>query len=53
MNNLSLTQQFTLTKFGKDVKELTEEQAKTYLMELLRQVMVKDNLVKELLKERL
>ncbi|NEP59428.1 MAG: phycobilisome degradation protein nblA [Symploca sp. SIO2G7] len=49
-SKLSLEQQFKLKVYQEQVKELSQEQAQDYLMEVLRQMMVKDNLVKHLLK---
>jgi len=53
MNNdqLSIEQQFQMTIFEKQVKKMTKEQAQEYLLEVLRQGMVKDNLFKDLIKE--
>ncbi len=48
--NLTLEQQFKLKVYQDQVKSLTHEQAQTYLLEVLRQMMVKDNIVKHLLK---
>lgn len=48
--NLSLEQQFKLEVLQKEVKRLTQEQAQAYLIELMRQNMVKDNLLKHWLK---
>lgn len=48
--NLSLEQQFKLEVLQKEVKRLTQEQAQAYLIELLRQNMVKDNLLKHWIK---
>ena len=48
--NLSLEQQFKLQVLREEIKNLTREQAQEYLMEVFRQMMVKDNLVKHLLK---
>ncbi len=48
--NLSLEQQFKLQVLRDQVKSLTKEQAQEFLVELFRQMMVKDNLVKNLLK---
>ena len=48
--NLSLEQKFKLQVLQEQVKTLTKEQAQEFLMELFRQMMVKDNLVKQLLK---
>jgi uncharacterized protein YaaW (UPF0174 family) len=48
--NLSLEQQFKLEVLKDQVKKLSHEQAQEYLMEVFRQMMVKDNLMKQLLK---
>ena len=48
--NLSLEQKFKLQVLQEQVKKLTREQAQEFLIELFRQMMVKDNLVKQLLK---
>ena len=48
--NLSLGQQFQLKMYQEQVKVLSQEQAQDYLVEVLRQLMVKDNLLKHLLK---
>lgn len=48
-NSLSLEQQFKLQVLNKEVKQLSREQAQDYLMEVLRQNMVKDNLFKNLM----
>ena len=47
---LSLEQQFKLKVLQEQVEGLSEEQAQEYLLEMFRQMMVKDNLVKQLLK---
>jgi hypothetical protein len=47
---LSLEQEFKLQILRDQVKELTKEQAQEYLLEVFRQMMVKDNLMKHLLK---
>ncbi|MBK4732369.1 NblA/ycf18 family protein [Oxynema sp. CENA135] len=47
---LSLEQQFKLEVLRDQVKSLSREQAQEYLLEVLRQNMVKDNLFKHLLK---
>ncbi|NCO73655.1 MAG: phycobilisome degradation protein NblA [Cyanobacteria bacterium] len=47
---LSLEQQFKLEVLKDQVKRLSQEQAQEYLMEVFRQMMVKDNLMKQLLK---
>ena len=47
---LTLEQQFKLRILTQQVQQLTHSQAQEYLIELFRQMMVKDNLVKHLLK---
>ena len=48
--NLSLEQQFKLQILKEQVKNLTQEQAQEYLIEVFRQMMVKDNLMKQIIK---
>lgn len=50
---LSLEQEFKLQVLQAQTKNLSLEQAQEYVAELLRQMMVKDNLVKHLLKDGL
>ncbi|OCR00699.1 phycobilisome degradation protein nblA [Oscillatoriales cyanobacterium USR001] len=47
---LSLEQQFKLQVLRDEIKNLSLEQAQEYLIEVLRQSMVKDNLYKNWLK---
>lgn len=47
---LSLEQQFKLQLFGQQVKQLSQQEAQEFVLELLRQAMVKDNIVKQILK---
>ena len=47
--NLSLEQRFKLQVMQSQVQALDLEQAQEYIVELLRQMMVKDNLVKDIL----
>ncbi|MBW4493014.1 MAG: NblA/ycf18 family protein [Oscillatoria princeps RMCB-10] len=49
--SLTLEQQFKLQVLREQVKTLSQEQAQEYLLEVLRQNMVKDNLFKHLLKK--
>jgi acyl-CoA-binding protein len=49
-NQLTMEQQFKLRMFEDQVKGLSQEQAQEYLIELFRQMMVKDNLFKNLIK---
>ena len=46
---LSMEQQFKLQVLKEQVSSLSKEQAQEYLLEMFRQMMVKDNLVKHLL----
>ena len=48
--DLSLEQQFNLKMLNEQVKTLNLEQAQDYLMELLKQSMIKDNLLKQWIK---
>ncbi|MDJ0704495.1 MAG: NblA/ycf18 family protein [Leptolyngbyaceae cyanobacterium MO_188.B28] len=48
--SLSTEQQFRLKVLSEEVKRLNQEEAQSYLLEVLRQLMVKDNFVKQVLK---
>ena len=48
--DLSLEQQFKLKMLNEQVKTLNLEQAQDYLLELLKQSMIKDNLLKQWIK---
>jgi Phycobilisome degradation protein nblA len=48
---LTVEQQFRLQTLKEQVKSLNQEEAQTFLLEVMRQMMVKDNLVKHLLKQ--
>ncbi len=48
---LSLEQEFKLKVLREQVKGLSLDQAQEFVVELLRQMMVKDNLVKHLIKD--
>lgn len=53
MNNfhqLSLEQQFNLRRFAVEIKSTNKEQAQEFLVELYRQMMIKDNLYRQLIK---
>jgi methionine synthase I (cobalamin-dependent) len=47
---LSLEQQFSLKVYEEQVKALSQEQAQEFLLETMRQLMVKDNVIKHLIK---
>jgi hypothetical protein len=46
---LTLEQEFNLKIYEEMAKTLSKEQAQEYLLEVLRQLMIKDNLLKQLL----
>lgn len=48
---LTLEQQFRLQSLKDQVQNLSQQEAQEFLLEVLRQMMVKDNLVKHLLKQ--
>lgn len=48
--SLTLEQQFKLEVLKDQVKNLSKEQAQEYLIELFRQMMVKDNMIKKIMK---
>ena len=50
-SQLSMEQQFKLKVLQEQVQGLSKEQAQEYLLEMFRQMMVKDNLVKQLLRD--
>jgi hypothetical protein len=50
---LSLEQQFSLRKYERQVKELSQNQSQQFLLEALRQLMVKDNAIRSLVESGL
>lgn len=50
---LTMAQEFELEKMKKDIGKLTLEQSNKYLLEALRLLYVKDNMVKEIIKNLL
>jgi len=48
--SLTLEQQFKLEVLKDQVKALSKEQAQDYLIEVFRQMMVKDNVIKKIMK---
>lgn len=48
---LSLEQEFNLKMYEEQVKGLNPEQSQKFLLEVLRQLMVKDNMLKCLMKQ--
>jgi hypothetical protein len=51
IGQLSLEQQFQLQVLQIEIEDLNLEQAKEYLLEAFRQILIKDNLWKEMFKE--
>ena len=49
-NQLSLEQEFTLKRIAHQTKALSQQQASELIVELQRQMMIKDNLYKKLIK---
>ncbi|MDJ0703359.1 MAG: NblA/ycf18 family protein [Leptolyngbyaceae cyanobacterium MO_188.B28] len=50
MGQLSVEQEFNLRRFSDQVKTLSHAQAQDLLIELSKQMMIKDNLYKQLLQ---
>lgn len=48
---LSLEQEFKLKVYREQVKGLSSEQSQEYLVEVMRQLMVKENVIKHLVKQ--
>lgn len=48
--HLSLEQNFNLKVYEDQVKSLSQEQAQDYLLEVMRQLMIKDNVIRHLMK---
>ncbi|NJL10358.1 MAG: phycobilisome degradation protein nblA [Calothrix sp. SM1_7_51] len=46
---LTLEQQFNLRIYREQIENLSQDEAQTYLVEVLRQLMIKDNVIKQLL----
>ena len=49
-NKLTLEQEFSLRKIATQAKALSHQQAQELIVELQRQMMMKDNLYKQLIK---
>jgi hypothetical protein len=48
---LSLEQEFNLRAYQDQVKHLDQDQAQEMLLEVLRQLMIKENVIKHLIKQ--
>jgi hypothetical protein len=47
---LSLEQEFNLKIYEEQVRNMSAEQSQTFLLEVMRQLMVKENIVKHLMQ---
>ncbi len=48
---LTMEQQFNMKVYEEQVKRLSAEQAQEFLLDVMRQLMVKDNVIKHLIKQ--
>jgi hypothetical protein len=46
---LSLEQEFNLRSYEQQIRNMSQEQAQEFLLEVLRQMMIKDNMIKQLM----
>jgi Phycobilisome degradation protein nblA len=46
-----MEQQFNLRMYEGQVKDLSSEQAQNFLLEVMRQLMIKENVIKHLMKD--
>jgi hypothetical protein len=49
--DLTLEQQFNLKLYESQVRDLSGEQAQQFLLEVMRQLMIKENVIRHLMKE--
>jgi Phycobilisome degradation protein nblA len=49
---LNLEQEFSLKLYEEQIKNLSQAESQEFLLEVLRQLMVKDNVIKELIKQQ-
>jgi hypothetical protein len=49
--DLTLEQKFNLKMYQEQVKSLSHEESQEFLLEVLRQLMVKDNMLKHVMKQ--
>lgn len=49
--SLSMEQQFNLRMYESQVKNLSADQAQEFLLEVMRQLMIKDNVIRHLMKQ--
>ncbi len=50
---LSVEQQFNLKVYEEQVRKMSPEQSQAFLLEVMRQLMVKENIVKHLMKNKM
>lgn len=50
---LTLAQEFELRKMKIDIQKLTLEQSNAYLLEALKLLLIKDNMIKDIIKDLL
>jgi Phycobilisome degradation protein nblA len=50
---LSLEQQFSLMQYEKQITALSKNETHDFLLEVLRQLMIKDNVIRSLMKSAL
>jgi hypothetical protein len=48
---LSLEQQFNLKMYEEQIKGLSQEQSQEFLLEVMRQLMVKENVIRHLIRQ--
>jgi hypothetical protein len=48
---LTMEQQFNMKVYEDQVKNLSSEQAQDFLLEIMRQLMIKDNVIRHLIKQ--
>ena len=48
---LNLEQEFTLKTYEAQVKTLSTEESQEFLLEVLRQLMIKENMIKHLIRQ--
>nr|QUE29375.1 nblA [Erythrotrichia longistipitata] len=49
-NGLSLEQEFKLTIYNEKINKMTTEESQDYLVEILKQMMIVDNIIKHMVK---
>lgn len=51
--SLTMEQQFNMKVYEDQVKNLSADQAQDFLLEIMRQLMIKDNVIRHLIKQGL